>query len=146
MCQYYHTIHLALVESRYILRKPIVLIIIKTIPIALRCIRVVGWARILGDNEGVIDHYVVLTTDIERVVFRSQVAMVVCAREIDSLVVEYLALWSVVVIVVADSTKLGKISVYRQCSLDEVDAVVCDEDISKIYSEKFSDTEFIFAK
>ena len=49
-------------------------------------------------------------------------------------------------VLLCDSKKLGKVSVYRQCSLDEVDYVVCDEDISQIFSEKFPNTEFVIAK
>ena len=45
-----------------------------------------------------------------------------------------------------DSKKLGKTSVYHLCSLGEVDTVVCDEDISKIYGEKFPKVKFITAK
>ncbi len=49
-------------------------------------------------------------------------------------------------VLLCDSKKLGRVSVYRQCSLDEVDFVVCDADISEIYKEKFPNTEFITAK
>ena len=49
-------------------------------------------------------------------------------------------------VLLCDSKKLGKTSIYHQCTLGEVDFVICDEDISKIYSEKFPNTEFITAK
>lgn len=49
-------------------------------------------------------------------------------------------------VLLLDSKKLGKVSVYRVCSLDDVDCVVCDEDVSKIYGEKFPKVEFITAK
>lgn len=49
-------------------------------------------------------------------------------------------------VLLLDSKKLGKVSVYHQCSIDEVDFVVCDTDVSEIYSKDFADTKFIFAK
>lgn len=35
-----------------------------------------------------------------------------------------------------DSTKLGKISSYKLCNIDQVDDVICNEDISSFFTEK----------
>ena len=35
-----------------------------------------------------------------------------------------------------DSTKLGKISPYKLCDVDEVDDIICNEDISSFFNIK----------
>lgn len=42
-----------------------------------------------------------------------------------------------------DSSKVGKTSTFRECSLSDLDAVVCDIPLGEIYGEAFPNTKFL---
>ena len=42
-----------------------------------------------------------------------------------------------------DSSKIGKSSTFKQCSLSDLDIVVCDTPLGEMFGEKFPRTKFI---